>query len=130
MLQSLFSLCERPIDRLESNHTPRFRTGDCGAMTECPTVMPSIVMDKVAGTALDLFVHHGPPWMGKKAVEMGRYYGSEALRNPKLQKKKLSITLLNAVLKPLTNYQQRLDQKKIIKQTGKILMEMLWMFTN
>ena len=99
-------------------------------MTECPTVMPSIVMDKVAGTALDLFVHHGPPWMGKKAVEMGRYYGSEALRNPKLQKKKLSITLLNAVLKPLTNYQQRLDQKKIIKQTGKILMEMLWMFTN
>ena len=43
------------------------------------------VMDTVAGTALDMVVHHGLPWMGKKAVEMGRYYGSEALRNPKLQ---------------------------------------------
>ena len=45
------------------------------------------VMDTVAGTALDMFVRHGLPWMGKKAVEMGKYYGSEALRNPKLQKK-------------------------------------------
>ena len=44
------------------------------------------------GTATDLFVHHGLPLMGKKAVEMGRYYGSEALRNKKLQKK-LSTTL-------------------------------------
>ena len=43
--------------------------------------------DTVASTALDMFVHHGLPWIGKKAVEMGRYYGSEALRNPKLQKK-------------------------------------------
>ena len=31
--------------------------------------------------------------MGKKAVEMGRYYGSEALRNPKLQKKAIDYTL-------------------------------------
>ena len=45
------------------------------------------VIATVAGTALDAFVHHGLPWMGKKAVEMGRYYGSQALRNPKLQKK-------------------------------------------
>lgn len=29
-----------PIDRLECNHTPRFWTGDCGAVTVCPTVMP------------------------------------------------------------------------------------------
>ena len=43
-------------------------------------------MDIVAGTALDMFVHHGLPWMRKKAVEMGRSYGSEALRNPKLKK--------------------------------------------
>ena len=50
------------------------------------------VMDTVAGTALDIFfVHHELPWMGKKAVDMGTYYGSEALRDPKLQKK-LSIT--------------------------------------
>ena len=45
-------------------------------------------MDTVAGTALDMFVHHGLPWMGKKAFEVGRYYGSEALRNPKVQRKK------------------------------------------
>ena len=44
-------------------------------------------MDTVAGTALDMFVHHGLPWMGKKAVEMGRYYGSEAFKDLKLQKK-------------------------------------------
>ena len=31
--------------------------------------------------------------MGKKAVEMGRYYGSEALRNPKLQKKAIYYAL-------------------------------------
>lgn len=43
-------------------------------------------MDTVGGTALDMFVLHGLPWMGKKADEMGRYYGSEALRDPKLQK--------------------------------------------
>ena len=52
-------------------------------------------MDTVAGTALDMFVHHGLPWMGKKAVEimMGRYYGSEALRDPKLQKKAIYYAL-------------------------------------
>ena len=49
-------------------------------------------IDTVAGTALDMFVHHGLPWMGKKAVEMGRYYGSQALRNLNYSKK-LSITL-------------------------------------
>ena len=50
-------------------------------------------MDTVAGTALNAFVHHGLPWMGKKAVEMGRYYGLEALRNPKLQKKAIDYAL-------------------------------------
>ena len=57
-------------------------------------------MDTVAGTALDSFVHHGLPWMGKKAFEMGRYYGSEALRNKKLQKKAIDYALdkLNPVI--------------------------------
>ena len=50
-------------------------------------------MDTVAGTALNAFVQHGLPWMGKKAVEIGRYYGSEALRNPKLQKKAIDYAL-------------------------------------
>ena len=51
------------------------------------------VMDTVAGTALDMFVHHGFPWMSKKAVEMGRCYGSEALRNPRLQKEVIDYAL-------------------------------------
>ena len=39
------------------------------------------------GTAVDGFVHYGLPWMGKKAVEMGRYGASELMRNKNLQKK-------------------------------------------
>ena len=50
-------------------------------------------MDTVAGTALDAFVHHTLPNMAKKTVEVGRYYGSEALRNPKLQKKAIDYSL-------------------------------------
>ena len=57
-------------------------------------------MDTVVGTALDAFVHRGLPWMGKNAVEMGKYYGSEAFRNPKLQKKAIDYALdkLNPVI--------------------------------
>ena len=40
-----------------------------------------------------MLIQHGIPWLGKKAVEMGRYYGSEALRNPKLQKKAIDYAL-------------------------------------
>ena len=67
-------------------------------------------MDTVAGTALDMFVHHGLPWMGKKAVEMGRYYGSEALRNKKLQKNAIDYALdkLNPVIHNVGS--QALDQ--------------------
>ena len=56
-------------------------------------VLGAGVMGTVAGTTLDMFVYHGLPWMGKKAVEMGKYYGSEALRNPKLQKKAIDYAL-------------------------------------
>ena len=37
------------------------------------------ILDAAASTGADLFLQHGIPWLGKKAVEMGRYYGSEAL---------------------------------------------------
>ena len=47
----------------------------------------------MASTGADLLIEHGIPWLGKKAVEMGRYYGSEALRNPKFQKKALDYAL-------------------------------------
>ena len=46
-----------------------------------------------ASSGADLLLQHGIPWLGKKAVEMGRYYGSEALRNPKIQKKALDFAL-------------------------------------
>ena len=48
--------------------------------------------------------------MGKKAVKMGRYYGSEALRNPKLQKKAIDYALdkLNPMIQNVGS--QALDQ--------------------
>ena len=50
-------------------------------------------MGSVASTGADLLLEHGIPWLGRTAVEMGRYYGSEALRNPKIQKKALDFAL-------------------------------------
>ena len=50
-----------------------------------PSQVGGDLFDTAVRTATDLFVHHGLPWIGKKAVEMGRYYGSEALRKPKLK---------------------------------------------
>ena len=95
------------------------------------------VMNTITGTALDMFVHHGLPWMGKKAVEMGRYYGSEALRDSKLRKKAIDYALdkLNPMIQNVGS--QALDQlstkirpNKRHKQTGKVLMEVLLIFTN
>ena len=73
-------------------------------------VLGAGVMDTVASTAIDMFVHHGLPWMGKKAVEMGRYYCSEALRNTKLQKKAIDYALdkLNPMIQ--NSGSQALDQ--------------------
>ena len=48
--------------------------------------------------------------MGKKAFEMGRYYGSEALRDPKLQEKAIDYALdkLNPMIQKVVS--QALDQ--------------------
>ena len=51
------------------------------------------ILDAAASTGADLLIQHGIPWLGKKAVKMGRYYGSEALRNPKIQKKAVDFAL-------------------------------------
>ena len=51
------------------------------------------ILGSAASTGADLFLQHGIPWLGRTAVEMGRYYGSEALRNPKIQKKTLDFAL-------------------------------------
>ena len=65
--------------------------------------------------------------MGKKAVEMGRYYGSEALRNKTLQKKsinyglkKLTPMTQNDGSRTLDQLSRKIGPKKNIKQTGKM----------
>ena len=58
--------------------------------------------------------------MGKKAVEMGRYYGSEALRNPKLQRKKsyrLRLDKLNPMIQNVGS--QALDSLSTKKRPPK-----------
>ena len=90
------------------------------------------LFDTAVGTAADLFVDHALPWMGKKAVEMGRYYGSEALRNKTLQKKaidyaldKLNPVILNVDSQGLDQLSTKYNQRKTTKQTEKIWMEVL-----
>ena len=67
-------------------------------------------MDTIASTGADMLIHHGIPFISKKAVEMGRYYSSEALRNPKLQEKAIDYALdkLNPMIHNVGN--QALDQ--------------------
>ena len=71
-------------------------------------------MDTLASTGADMLIQHALPWLGKKAVEMGRYYGSEALRNPKLQKKLLIMLSLKQLL-----LFKRLDQRCLINYQPK-----------
>ena len=74
-----------------------------------------------------MLIEHGIPWLGKKAVEAGRYYASEALRNPKLQKKAIDYALEKAAplvqkagSEALDQFQQRFDLIKNTKPTEKI----------
>ena len=43
--------------------------------------------------ALEGVTMHAIPWLGKKAVEMGRYGASELMRNKNMQKKAVNFTL-------------------------------------
>ena len=67
-------------------------------------------MDTAASTGADLLIQHGISWLGKKAVQMGRYYSSEAWRNSKLQKKAIDYALdkLNPMIQNVGS--QTLDQ--------------------
>jgi len=74
-------------------------------------------------------INHGIPWLGHKAVEMRRYYGSEALRNPNIQKKaidyaldKLNPMIQNVGSQALNQLSTKIRPKKIIKPTEKIWM--------
>jgi len=44
-------------------------------------------MSSVADTGLELFISKGILFLANKGVEAGRYYASEAMRDPALQKK-------------------------------------------
>ena len=44
------------------------------------------LLSSVADTATKLFISKGIPYLAKKGFEAGRYYASEALRDPALQK--------------------------------------------
>ena len=74
-------------------HVKDFFSGGLGtnkiykSLAEVKNKYGSGLFDTVVGTAVDGFVHYGLPWMGKKAVEMGRYGASELMRNKNLQKK-------------------------------------------
>ena len=51
------------------------------------------IVSNIGNTAAQLFLTKGIPYLGKKAVEMGRYYTSEMLRDPKLQNKAIDYAL-------------------------------------
>ena len=123
-------------------HVKDFFSGGLGtnkiykSVAEVKNKYGSGLFDTAVGTAVDGFVHYGLPWMGKKAVEMGRYYGSEALRNPKLQKKAIDYTLdkLNPMIQnvgsqALNQLSTKIRPKKNYKTTEKILMVVLWIYT-
>ena len=74
-----------------------------------------------------MFVTHGVPWMGKKAVQMGRYGASELMRNEKFWKKaidytldKLNPTIENVGSQALDQLPTKLRLNKNIKQMEKI----------
>ena len=51
------------------------------------------IMSDLGNVGAELFLTKGVPYLGKKAVEMGRYYTPEMLRDPKLQKKAIDYAL-------------------------------------
>ena len=59
------------------------------------------IASDLGNIAAEATLTHAIPWLSKKAIEMGRYYGSEALRNPKLQQKMINYGM--SKLNPLVN---------------------------
>ena len=51
------------------------------------------VLGNIAKTVGDLAIEKEIPFLAKKGLEAGRYYASEALRDPNLQKKEINYTL-------------------------------------
>ena len=51
------------------------------------------MLGNIIMTVGDLVIEKGIPFLAKKGLEDGRYYASEALRDPNLQKKAINYTL-------------------------------------
>ena len=111
--------CVPGSERYENSKNGRLilkcKCSECGQIceTDGKRVSPSSgagILATVASTGADLLIHHGIPWFGKKAVEMGRYYGSEPLRHPKMQEKAIDYALdkLNPMIQNVGS--QALDQ--------------------
>jgi len=54
------------------------------------------ILSGVADTGLELFISKGILFLAKKGVEASRYYASEAMRNPALQKKAINYGMKKA----------------------------------
>ena len=53
-------------------------------------------LSSVGDTAAELFISKGIPYLAKQGFEAGRYYASEAMRNPALQKKAINYCMKKA----------------------------------
>lgn len=67
-----------------------------GKLTGSSHVEGSGILSSVADTGLELFISKGIPFLVKKGVEAGRYYASEAMRNPAVQKKAIDYGMKKA----------------------------------
>ena len=64
-----------------------------GKLGEPSRAEGSGIFSDVAMAVGDLAITKGIPYLAKKSVEAGRYYASEAMRDPRLQKKAINYTL-------------------------------------
>ena len=82
----------------------------------------------LGNTAADPFLTKSIPYLGKKAVDMGRYYTSEMLRGPKLHQKaieyaldKLNPAIYNVGTHALNQFSTKTRPKKKYKTNRKDL---------
>ena len=67
-----------------------------GKLGEPSSAEGSGIFGDVAMAVGDLAITKGIPYFAKKSIEAGRYYASEAMRDPKPQKKAINYTLNKA----------------------------------
>ena len=110
---------EQLLQKMEENifgaHAPNVELKKQNLLRESLPPQGGGILGSAADMGADLFLQHGIPWLGKTAVEMGRYYGSKALRNPKIQKKAIDLTLDH--LKPML---QNVGKESLNKLSTKI----------